>query len=59
MTLNLQRYAVTGAILNTQPNGLGFPVSQFFSAPLLISLKGSISKIRTTKGLGRDISLNI
>jgi len=59
MTLNIQRYAITGALLYTQPNGLGMPVSHFFSAPLLISLKGAINKLKTSKGFGREININI
>ena len=57
--MNMQRYATTGALLYTQPNGLGLPVSHIFSAPIMISLKGTISKIRGIKGFGREFDINI
>ena len=61
LSVNIQRYATAGALLYTQPGGLGFPVSFVLSAPILISLKGSVTK---TKGnpagvIGRSLSLNL
>jgi hypothetical protein len=58
-SFNIQRYATTGALLYTQPNGLGFPVSFIFSAPILISLKGSIAKTKQPGTVGRHINLNL
>ncbi|XP_046463734.1 uncharacterized protein LOC124209680 [Daphnia pulex] len=59
LSFNIQRYATTGALLYTQPNGLGIPVSFIFSAPILISLKGSIAKTKQAGTVGRNINLNL
>jgi hypothetical protein len=59
LSFNIQRYATTGALLYTQPNGLGIPVSFIFSAPILISLKGSIAKTKQPGSVGRHINLNL
>jgi hypothetical protein len=44
-------------------NGLGLPVSAFFNAPVLLSLKGVISKPKTSSAptaliVGRHFDLN-
>lgn len=57
LNVNLQRYATTGALLYTQPNSL--PVSVVMSAPILLSLKGSISKLKTPGVVGRRINLSL
>lgn len=59
LSFNIQRYATTGALLYTQSNGLGFPVSYVFSAPILISIKGSIAKTKQPGTVGRIIKLNL
>lgn len=59
LSFNIQRYATTGALLYTQPNGLGLPVSFVFSAPILISLKGSISKTKQSGTVGRHLNFNL
>ena len=59
LSFNIQRYATTGALLYTQANGLGLPVSFVFSAPILISLKGSIVKTKQPGTVGRHINLNL
>lgn len=59
LSFNIQRYATTGALLYTQPNGLGLPVSFVFSAPILISLKGSIVKTKQPATVGRHLNLNL
>ena len=59
LSVNIQRYATAGALLYTQPAGLGWPVSVVWSSPLLISVKGSISKTKTPGLIGRNIALSL
>jgi hypothetical protein len=59
VALNFQRYATTGALLYTQPNSLGLPTSFVFSAPLLISLKGAITKPKTSATFHRNVNINL
>jgi len=59
LSFNFQRYATAGALLYTQPDGLGLPVSFVFSAPLIIGIKGSMTKTKVPGMIGRHIQLSL
>ena len=59
VAFSIQRYATAGALLYTQPDGLGLPVSFVFTAPLIIGIKGSMTKTKVPGMIGRLMQMSL